>query len=332
MMTNNTGRRPGFLLAALATFLVATGVGRAGAEEAAISVANFQNNVLSLPDYIAEQEGIFKDKGIKVEMIGVESGPAAAALVAGGSADVGKIGADTLLSLLDKGQNFKVLAGFQKSDLELVLAKDSAAYAAGARKVADLKGATIGVPARGSLAERFVATLLSEAGLDPAKDVTFLAVGAAPTQVAALKAKRVDGVASTAAINVQVAANGVELDKFASSALGEGGAFGNGIVFNVPMARPETAEAKADAFRRYCEAEVATKAWIAAPENREKFLAYAKDWLKMPDPAMVEAAAGQLPNLLVGSMTEEMWNKQLSLLPQFKTTYAEVAFAPCTNL
>lgn len=306
--------------------------GGAMAEELAISVANFQNNVLSLPDYIATQEGIFKAKGLAVEMIGIESGPAGAALVAGGSADVGKIGADTLLSLLDKGQNFKVLAGFQKSDLELVVAKDSAAFAGGARKVADLKGATIGVPARASLAERFVSTLLVEAGLDPAKDVTFLAVGAAPTQVAALKAQRVDGVASTAAINVQVAAAGIDLEKFASSADGTGGAFGNGIVFNVPMVRPETAENKKEALQLYCASEVAVNSWIADPQNREKFLSYAQEWLKLKDPRMVEAAAGKLPSLLVGAMTEEIWNKQLSLLPQFKTQFSDVTYGPCADL
>lgn len=315
-----------------AALLASVATAPSRADEAKISVANFQHNLLSLPDYIAEKEGIFKAKGVVVEQIAVESGPAAAALVAGGSADVGKIGADTLLSLLDKGQNFKVLAGFQKSDLELVLAKDSAAYAAGARKVKDLKGATIGVPARGSLSERFVATLLKEAGMDPNTDVTFLAVGAAPTQVAALKAKRVDGVASAASINAQVGANGVDLAKIASSSRGEGGAFGNGIVFNVPMTKPETATAKADALRRYCQAELAVNAWIAAPENRAKFLAYAQEWMKMPDAATTEAAAGPLPTLLVGPMTEETWNTQLSLLPQFKTTYSEVVYKPCVDL
>lgn len=322
--------RQGVAIAAIACAVV--GVERGNAQETALSVATFTNNVLSLPYYVAEQEGFFKAKDLKVSLVAVQTGPAAGALVAGGTVDIGQMGADTLLSLLDKGQNFKVLAGFQKSDLEVAIAKDSAAYAAGARKLGDLKGATIGVPVRAGLVERFISVLLSEAGLDPAKDVTFLAVGAVPTQVAALKAKRVDAVGGTVSMNIQIGSNGIDLASLANSAIGQGGPIGSAIVFNVPAVRPETATAKAEALGRYCQAMASTIAWIKAKENGAKYLAHAKEWLKMQDAQMVKAAAEPLRDLLVGAMTEDIWNKQLSIMPQFKTPFAEVTFGPCAKI
>ncbi len=60
----------------------------------------------------------------------------------------------------------------------------------------DLKGKKIGVPARGSQVEIIVAWMMENAGMDPTKDATFVAVGGVPTTYGSLQSKQVDAVFS----------------------------------------------------------------------------------------------------------------------------------------
>ena len=58
----------------------------------------------------------------------------------------------------------------------------------------DLKGKQIGVPAIGSDGHNFARRFFRDAGMNPDKDATFLAVGLGPDAVAAFKAGQLDAV------------------------------------------------------------------------------------------------------------------------------------------
>ena len=60
----------------------------------------------------------------------------------------------------------------------------------------DLKGKKIGIPARGSAIEIISSWMMEQAGMNPSKDVTFVAVGGVPTSYGALQSKQVDAVLS----------------------------------------------------------------------------------------------------------------------------------------
>jgi NitT/TauT family transport system substrate-binding protein len=67
------------------------------------------------------------------------------------------------------------------------------------RTVTDLKGKKIAVSSRGSLSEFLAAYVLKSKGLDPQRDVTYLAIGGVPTRFAAVQSGNVDASLISAA-------------------------------------------------------------------------------------------------------------------------------------
>jgi NitT/TauT family transport system substrate-binding protein len=85
-----------------------------------------------------------------------------------GKLDFGLNYAPVLISAIDAGESLTVLAGIHVGCFEL-FAKE------GIRTVADLKGRSVGVQDWGSTAHVLVAVMAAHVGLDPAKDIRWVA-------------------------------------------------------------------------------------------------------------------------------------------------------------
>lgn len=70
------------------------------------------------------------------------------------------------------------------------------------------QGKKIGIAAKGGIIERFVRYMVSEAGLDPDRDITLVAVGAGPAMRAALAEGLVDVASGSASVAAQIESTG----------------------------------------------------------------------------------------------------------------------------
>lgn len=66
-----------------------------------------------LPFYFADQKGYFKSEGLDVELIPVQGGPAVAAAVASGTAQIGYLAPTPIIIARDQGQPYKFFIGLQ---------------------------------------------------------------------------------------------------------------------------------------------------------------------------------------------------------------------------
>ena len=62
----------------------------------------------------------------------------------------------------------------------------------GIQSAKDLKGKLVGIPSIGSLGYKITVKVLREVGVDPDKDVRFIAVGGDQTRTQQLRAKQID--------------------------------------------------------------------------------------------------------------------------------------------
>ena len=138
-----------------------------------------------LPTEIALRKGFYKDEGLDARKVVVRTNLQAAALIAG------ELDYSTVSGLIARasiqGLPVKGVMGWFDRPLHILVARP------GFKRLTDFKGKRIGVSGLGSAPHIILREALSQAGMNPDRDVTTLAVGGSGDRLAALMAGTVDG-------------------------------------------------------------------------------------------------------------------------------------------
>lgn len=175
-------------------------IGRAtGGPKAASTVANrplsviYGGDVCDAPAIVAKEKGFFAEAGLDVTLHRTVGDEDIKAAVGSGQFDASSGIFYSWLKPVSEGQNVKFVAGLHAGCLRLVAPKSFKG------KVADLKGATIGIPSLSSSATMFFSMDLLDAGINPlpeAKQVNWKVLD--PSTLAdALKRGQVDAIATS---------------------------------------------------------------------------------------------------------------------------------------
>jgi NitT/TauT family transport system substrate-binding protein len=149
----------------------------------------------NINDFVAQEQGIFEDHGLRVEMVELATGPDQINAVSSGSIDVASNAPANFMIPNSRGQDLVGLVNVINAPLYSWVAQADwptpnadEPYPAPVR---DFEGARIGITGQGAEVHLFTQALLRDAGLDDA-DVTFVNVGGVPTGVAAFAADQTD--------------------------------------------------------------------------------------------------------------------------------------------
>jgi NitT/TauT family transport system substrate-binding protein len=152
-----------------------------------------------LPVWGGRALNTFAAEGLTATVVTPGGDPAALAALDTGDVDLAAVGTETVLRAAAKGQPFEIVYNLMsKVTLELVVAP-SFLEKTGVKpddpldkRIAALKGATIGVAAIGGTQETAARWLVAKGGLDPKADIKVAQVGGPPALQAALENKRID--------------------------------------------------------------------------------------------------------------------------------------------
>jgi ABC-type nitrate/sulfonate/bicarbonate transport system substrate-binding protein len=147
------------------------------ADKIRIGFPEFNSSTFTLP--LAQIKGFFQEEGLQAELIRIRSAVALLALTSG-EIDYHTVVAPAVTAAL-RGIPVRVVACFTPGLTTAIIARPEF------KTVQDLKGKTIGLNSIGGGLESTVRLMLKHYGLDPDKDVKFLATGGADTRFAALK-------------------------------------------------------------------------------------------------------------------------------------------------
>jgi NitT/TauT family transport system substrate-binding protein len=132
--------------------------------------------------------GFWKEDGLDVEVLGLGGATEGVQQVASGQIPFATVGPEALLAARSKGVPVVAIYTYARRPIYRIVAlKDS-----GITKMEDLKGKTIGVPNMATGSVPFTRAALKTAGIDPAQDVKWLAVGLGAPAAHALRQKTVD--------------------------------------------------------------------------------------------------------------------------------------------
>lgn len=137
-----------------------------------------------LPTEIAQRKGFYKDEGLEVRKVVVRTNLQAAALIAG-ELDYSTVSGNIARASI-QGLPVRGVMGWFDRPLHILIAR------AGFKKLTDFKGRKIGVSSIGSAPHIILREALAQAGMNPDRDVTTLAIGGSGERLAALTAGTVD--------------------------------------------------------------------------------------------------------------------------------------------
>jgi NitT/TauT family transport system substrate-binding protein len=141
---------------------------------------------MTLPVWVASDEGIFKKNGLDVQLTYIESSKGIAAVISG-ETQMANIGGPETLSAVAGGADLVTVA-CESPSWPFVMQ-----VVPGINSMAELKGKKVGVSNFGSTSDIATRLALENSKLDPEKDVAIIAVGSASNRLAALKSGAIQG-------------------------------------------------------------------------------------------------------------------------------------------
>jgi NitT/TauT family transport system substrate-binding protein len=152
------------------------------------------------PFYVALGANYFADEGLDVEIVGLNSGTAMVAAIAGGGADVAPLAMTHAVTSGARGGGLVATSAlFNVYPNSVVLTKDAIAKTGITsrmpldEKIKRLTGLTLGITAPGGASDIQIRKMLLTRGLDPDKVVKLQPLGNQAAMLAAVQKKAVDG-------------------------------------------------------------------------------------------------------------------------------------------
>lgn len=285
-------RRMMMAIAALAGLLP----GLAAAQALPANVAVYTGALVTVPTYVAKDLGIYGKHGLNVSLLDFRAAPDATAALFSGAVDLMSNSPGNMMLVNSRGRDLvAVVDNFPAPVWSLVVGKDvaipgkAAGYPALMR---DFKGKKIGVPAIGSDGHNFARRFLRDAGMDPEKDVTFLAVGLGPDAVAAFKVGQLDAVMAIEPVQTVLEALGgkVVLDLLADKTIPEFASWTSSVYHSTKA----HADKNAEMMKRFQAAQEEAIAFVRDPANAEKVAAVWSKYNKALTPEQMKGVLARL--------------------------------------
>lgn len=279
-----------------AAALAASLPGLAAAQALPANVAVYTGALVTVPTYVAKDLGIYDKHGLNVSLLDFRAAPDATAALFSGAVDLMSNSPGNMMLVNSRGRDLvAIVDNFPAPVWSLVVGKDvatpnkAAGYPALMR---DLKGKKIGVPAIGSDGHNFARRFLRDAGMDPEKDVTFLAVGLGPDAVAAFKVGQLDAVMAIEPVQTVLEGLGgkVVLDLLADKTIPEFASWTSSVYHSTKA----HADKNAELMKRFQAAQEEAIAFVRDPANAEKVAAV---WSKYNRALTPEQMKGVLARL-----------------------------------
>ena len=261
---------------ALAAVLAMPHAGEVAAQQLEkVTISTSIETLDALLPQLGQREGIFKKHGLELTFVKGANGPAMVAAVVGGSADITHVSTALYFPAIQKGATFTFLSGNYDVDY-IVIGQKKLAWPNASKGypalVQDFKGKRIGVAGRGGATEFMVRKMLADAGLDPEKDVTFIAVGTGFGAAGAFQNDQVDVMVSIPPTDIFIGANNfvslINIDMTHNKV------YSPDYLFTVFAANSDFVAKRTAVAEGFCKGIKETMAFVGNPANRDKVLAF----------------------------------------------------------
>jgi NitT/TauT family transport system substrate-binding protein len=194
---------PGIFAAGLFLLILGLCASSASAQEN-VTIGIAGENFSFLPFRIAQEKGFYKKYGLNVQHVRIPGANVAISALVSGNLDYGTHYQVTMLWGVRGLGTRAIFSTASKQMFSFVVQP-------GIQSVKDLKGKLVGIPSIGSLGYKITVKVLREVGMDPDKDVRFIAVGGDPNRAQQLRAKQIDATMINPPLSIVMRKEGFRL-------------------------------------------------------------------------------------------------------------------------
>ncbi|MEX4004870.1 ABC transporter substrate-binding protein [Paraburkholderia sp. EG285A] len=315
--------------ALLSLALLHSGMARAS-DDSEVKIAYVTGDLSALVPLVADSQGIFQKHQLKASFIAVKSGPEMVSAIISGSAEFSDAAPQIAFPAMARGAHVVYLMNNYDLDYSLlarpsVAINDKAPYP---DIVKPLKGMRVGVVGRGGLTEIFARKVFADAGLNPDKDMSIIAVGAGLSAVGAFQNDQVDALVSLPPTDTVLGRGKYEV--VVSNKTARDDVFGKNFISTGVSANGDFVDANPQVTQRYCEAYKETIDFIHAPQNREAVVKLVSAKLNLP-----VATAGRVFDQYSANfnarLTKERWDFMRKRQPD-APTWEKGVYPPCAEI
>ncbi|MDM0084709.1 ABC transporter substrate-binding protein [Variovorax sp. J31P179] len=250
----------------------------ATAENLPTKVGIYPGSLVSFPAFVAQEKGFYQANGLDVSLISIPDGAAMTAAVVSDSVQFGNNAYDNLFSTVSKGLPVKAVVGNTVAlPYALIVRSDFPLPHKGEgypKVMQDLKGANVGVIARGVSTHYLTEKLLTKAGVK-SSDVTYLAVGMPASARSAMKNKSIDAYLSLWPLPPIVEAT-KEGTVIVNLARGEGPPDFKDLGYSLWWASDKTIASNPELVKRFVRATEQSYCWYRDPKNLDELVGILK--------------------------------------------------------
>lgn len=270
---------------------------------ATLNLGVYPNNSLSLPIAVAQSQGLFAAAKLEVTTVPGKSGPELSAALIGGSTQIAGNTPQSALPAIRDGQSLVVIPPVAALNYLIAGPAEIADHG-----VAALKGQRIGITARGSATETFARSVLSDNGLNPDQDVTFVAVGGSATMVPAYSQDQIDAFVGTPSTIAVMRGHGNEVAVIADATNGTAGPLGQYGYGGFFTTTKDVLATSPVTVQRFCDAMRGAGAYIADLANRNAVVATLAELVGLPEDQAVPVYEAEHA-LWTNDLTADRWKK-----------------------
>ncbi|RVC80955.1 ABC transporter substrate-binding protein [Mesorhizobium sp. M4A.F.Ca.ET.022.05.2.1] len=276
------------------------------------------------------QVGIFARHDLDINYVKGANGSAMVAAVVGGSADITHVGAALIFPAIQKGAALTVLLGNYDIDYTFIAHKDAEVdvkkgYPA---FLNDLKGKLIGVAGRGGATELYVRKMFTDAGMNPDKDITFIAIGTGYGAAGAFTNRQVDAMASIPPSSTLIGPD--NLDVLVDLNATRNKVFDPEYLFTVFTANSDFIKNRPQVAQNFCKAVIETISYMKDPANEQKLVDFTAKTLKL-DAGKAKALIDVYKSGFNAKLTKERW-EGMKKYAAFVPDWTMNAYEPCASL
>lgn len=334
-MRNTTRQKFAVIVAAGATAfsLAACSTAGTGVEGSVMRIGMTQAQPTDFLTFVADKGGFFGGRGLDVELVPALSTTTGAAVISN-DLTIGSMIPGALWPAIDQGACVQALGTIIGNTMEIIAQPDMEIQGDPTNPsttMASLKGKTIGVTSRGSGMESWIGDLLESAGLNPDKDVNFVAVGAAPTAVEAFKAKQVDVLYFSAAMASQLPESSYTP---VTDIVGREGNALSALAQGYISASCDTIEQRPNDVANYCKAMWDAYDYMKDPANAVSMGTWLEELTGIPAGAGLAAWEKMKGAYVPMTITETSWTAQEKFAgnpPPTAPDFESSVYAPCSG-
>lgn len=160
------------------------------------------------PFVVAKELGYFEKEGYDVSLLAVGGSNESAIQISAGNGEIGAASPGEALVGMQSGKlDIKYFYSLYYANIWSVAVMPDSPI----KSMADLKGKTLGVQSMGSAGTTFGRAFVTQVGLDPQKDISFMPIGMGAQAITSVKQKMVDGIVYWDAALAKFTTSGLDL-------------------------------------------------------------------------------------------------------------------------